>query len=178
MTLCRSRASPHDQIRAQNSGLATIRTGSEPRMSTSSNEDTLRVLVVDDNADFADSLSVLLRWHEYEVRTEYDARAALKIAAEFRPHAALLDLSMPGMSGFELARALRRIEETKAALLIAITGLGAAEDYARSRDVGFDHHLLKTADFEDIDRLLSGLRQAPPPASRHGGPGSESEPAS
>jgi len=158
MTLRPSWTSGLPAISRQNPALVS-RIDGEPMGSNASAGSLLRVLVVDDNADFADSLALLLRWHDYAVRTEYDARAALDTAIRFRPHAALLDLSMPGMSGFDLARALRGAEATRATKLIAITGLGSPEDRARSREVGFDHHLLKTTDFDAIDRLLRSIGQ-------------------
>jgi len=120
-----------------------------------------RVLIVDDNVDFADSLAMLLRMHDYEVRTAYGGVAAVAAAVNFQPHVGLLDLSMPGMSGYDLAKSLRKMTLTQDMLLIAVTGFGSSEDRLRSRQAGFDHHLLKTAELHDIDRLLREHRRPP-----------------
>ncbi len=126
----------------------------EPEESDASGEDTLRVIIVDDNVDFADSLAAILRFNGHDVRATYGGIHALAMAATFRPHVGLLDIGMPGVNGYDLAKGLRKIPATKDMLLIAITGYGSTEHRHQSRQAGFDHHLVKTAELDVIDRLL------------------------
>jgi len=118
-----------------------------------------RVLVVDDNSDAALSLGRLLEGAGHHVATALDGPSALEIAAEFRPEAAVLDLGLPGMDGFELASRLRRTPGGRAMLLVALTGYGREDDRRRARRAGFDHHMMKPADVVALARLLAG----PPP---------------
>jgi CheY-like chemotaxis protein len=113
-----------------------------------------RVLVVDDNGDAAESLAMLLQAAGAEVRTAMNGPAGLEAARRFTPHAILLDLGMPGMDGFEVARRLRAEPGQERALLVALTGWGQEEDRRRTRDSGFDHHLTKPV---DVDQLLDIL---------------------
>ena len=101
-----------------------------------------RVMVVDDNPDEAESLATILRLMGNEVRVFYDGPAALEAASTFRPEVAFLDIGMPEMDGYELARSLRR-DLGEQPLLVAITGYGMAEDRRRSHEAGFDQHLVK-----------------------------------
>jgi CheY-like chemotaxis protein len=112
------------------------------------------VLVVDDNTDAAESCALLLRLDGHEVRVAPDGPLALQAARDFAPDAALLDLGLPGMDGFEVARRLRALPQTGRALLVAMTGWGQEEDRRRSREAGFDHHLTKPAPPEEIQQLL------------------------
>jgi signal transduction histidine kinase/CheY-like chemotaxis protein len=116
-----------------------------------------RVLVVDDNLDAADSLALMLELAGQEVRTAYNGPSALAVAQEFRPQVFVLDLGMPGMDGYALARQLRAQPEFREAILIALSGWGQEEDKRRSRDGGFDHHLIKPADPQTLTRLLEEL---------------------
>lgn len=102
-----------------------------------------RILVVDDNPDSAESLALMLGFWKYEVRIAIDGPAAVDQALEFLPHVVLLDVGLPGMSGYDVARRLRSEPLTRAALLIALTGYGQPEDRDRSAEAGFDHHLTK-----------------------------------
>jgi PAS domain S-box-containing protein len=113
-----------------------------------------RVLVVDDNVDSAESLAMLLKVNGHEVRVAYDGPAALLEAAAFMPEVVLLDIGLPGMSGYEVARKLRELPEAKGALLVAQTGWGQAEDRRRSKEAGFDHHLVKPVDVPKLLELL------------------------
>ncbi len=117
-----------------------------------------RVLVVDDHHDAADSLGMLLRQRGAEVRVEYGGPAALRAIEEYRPAVALLDIGMPGMDGYELAQRIRALPSGSDMTLIALTGWGQEDDRRRTKEVGFDHHLIKPADIEALERLLS----APP----------------
>jgi signal transduction histidine kinase len=115
-----------------------------------------RVLVVDDNADAAESLAMLLRAEGHEVRTAYDGPAALEAAAVIRPEAVLLDIGLPRMDGYEVARRLRRDVGLKEALLVAVTGYGQEEDRRRVEQAGFDAYLVKPADLAALRELLAG----------------------
>lgn len=115
----------------------------------------LRVMVVDDNADAADTLAMLLQLNGHELRVEYSARAALDAAPDFLPDAVICDLGMPGMSGHEFATRLRKDRRFASAPLIALTGWGTEEDRRRTREAGFDHHLTKPAGVDSIEDLLT-----------------------
>jgi len=112
------------------------------------------VLVVDDNVDAAEMLATLLEMNGYEVRVEFDGASALATALREPPDVALLDIGLPDMDGHELARRLRVQPATAAAVLVALTGYGQAEDQQRAQQAGFDHHMVKPA---DLDRLLTLL---------------------
>jgi CheY-like chemotaxis protein len=114
-----------------------------------------RVLVVDDNQDAADSLVVLLRLLGQEVGTAYDGPTALARAGEFRPDLVFLDLGMPGMDGYEVARRLRRERQLTGVVLVALTGWGQEEDRRRSCEAGFDHHLVKPVEPNTVEKLLA-----------------------
>jgi DNA-binding response OmpR family regulator len=116
--------------------------------------------VVDDLAASAETLKTLLEMEGFDVRMTHDGAEALVIAREFRPGVVLLDIGLPGMNGFEVARGLRGQEESRDALLIALTGYGEAESRSRSQQAGFDHHLVKPADVNQLLALLSDPRQA------------------
>ncbi len=114
----------------------------------------LRVLVVDDNPDVANTLSLLLRTLGHQVCTAYDGPEGLRLAETFRPEAILLDIRLPGMDGYEVARRLRRREEFRQVLLVAVTGLATADDRRQALEAGFDHHLPKPFEPDDLRRVL------------------------
>jgi PAS domain S-box-containing protein len=114
-----------------------------------------RVLVVDDNEDAADSLAILLRLAGQNVRAAYDGPTALRLAEEFRPDLALIDIGMPGMDGHEVARKLRATFAPDRLTLIALTGWGHEDDRRRSREAGFDHHLVKPVEPNVLKQLLT-----------------------
>ena len=127
----------------------------------------LRIVVVDDNRDGADSLALALQLAGHETRTAHDGLQGLEIAEEFRPEVALLDLGLPGMDGFDLARAIRRRPWGAGVVLVAITGWGQAEDRRRSREAGFDHHLTKPLAPQQLLELLQSIAvRAPSPHTR------------
>jgi signal transduction histidine kinase/DNA-binding response OmpR family regulator len=103
----------------------------------------MRTLIIDDNVDGADSLALLLGTLGLDVRTAYDGPSGLIAASEFQPEVVLLDIGLPHMDGYEVARRLRGELSLKESLLIALSGYGQAEDRQRSKDAGFNHHLLK-----------------------------------
>jgi signal transduction histidine kinase len=114
-----------------------------------------RILVVDDNVDAASSLGWLLRLDGHEVRLAHDGPAALGVGREFRPDTVLLDIGLPGMSGFEVARQFREEAATRGALLVAVTGYSQGEDRRRSREAGFDQHLIKPVQLSDLREVLA-----------------------
>jgi signal transduction histidine kinase/ActR/RegA family two-component response regulator len=116
-----------------------------------------RILVVDDNQDAADSLALVLRLMGHEVHVCHDGAGALAATREFRPEVVLLDIGLPEMDGYEVARRLRAAPELNDMLLVAITGYGQEQDLRRSREVGFDHHLVKPVD----PAMLAALFAAP-----------------
>jgi CheY-like chemotaxis protein/two-component sensor histidine kinase len=114
-----------------------------------------RILVVDDNRDSADSLATLLRLLGNDVLTAYDGPSALVAAQSFCPALVLLDLGLPGASGYDVAATLRQIPSVENAMLVALTGYGTDEDRRRTKAAGFDHHLTKPADLNALQELLS-----------------------
>jgi CheY-like chemotaxis protein len=117
----------------------------------------LCVLVVDDNRDGADSLVLMLRQGGFESRAAYDGLSALRLAVASRPHAVLLDISLPGLDGYEVARRLRQEGGLGDALLVALTGWDSEEDRLRSAEAGFDLHLSKPLDWGRLRPLLADL---------------------
>jgi DNA-binding response OmpR family regulator len=89
----------------------------------------------------------------------HDGPSAIALASRVRPDVVLLDIGLPGMNGFEVARTLRAAPETSGCVLIAMSGYGQTEDQKRSREVGFDHHLVKPADFSALERILETVRR-------------------
>ncbi|HEY0856516.1 MAG TPA: ATP-binding protein [Albitalea sp.] len=118
-----------------------------------------RVLVADDNVDFANSLLAILESLGQEVTVVHDGFAALEAAGRLRPEYIFLDIGMPGMNGYEVAQRLRRQSSTCDAVIVAITGWGQQKDRERARDAGFDQHLVKPV---DVDSLVQLLRQRQP----------------
>jgi len=115
----------------------------------------LRVLVVDDNIDAAHTLAMLVQLAGHDVRIAYDGPPALTLAQTFQPQVVLLDLNLPAMDGYEVARKLRERPETHEAVLAAVSGWGQPEDRLRSKDAGFDRHFVKPVDPNIITKLLS-----------------------
>jgi PAS domain S-box-containing protein len=114
-----------------------------------------RILIVDDNADAADSLGVLLRMMGNEVYTAHDGLEAVGAAAAFQPDVALLDIGLPKLNGYEVARRIREQNGGSDMVLIALTGWGQEEDRRRSRAAGFNHHMTKPVEFGALQRLLA-----------------------
>ena len=126
-----------------------------------------RVLVVDDNRDAANSLGKLLNLAGAEARAVYNGFAALELLPTYQPGVLLVDIGMPDMDGYELARRVRRIPDYGDLTLIALTGWGQAEDRQRSQAAGFDFHLTKPADFETLQTLLDSLQDPQKNRTRH-----------
>src|SRR6185503_4884048 len=106
-------------------------------------EKPMRILVVDDHADGANSLCMVLTVFGHDVRVARDGPHAFETIKTFEPEVAIVDIGLPGMSGYEVARKLRTLPATRGATLIALTGYGQDEDRRRALDAGFDHHLTK-----------------------------------
>jgi CheY-like chemotaxis protein len=119
---------------------------------------SMRILVVDDSVDGAEMLAAALSAKGYETRVAYDAPAALRVAADFRPAIAFLDIGLPVMDGYELAARLRELPELNGVRLIALTGYGQASDRKKTRDAGFQHHLVKPVNFDAIEAVLGDAR--------------------
>ena len=125
-----------------------------------SNPPSLRILIVDDNEDAADALAMILKLEGHEIRTAYSAEFALAELPAFAPHLALLDIGLPGMTGYELAQRMRAVPGSSSLRLIAVSGYGQAQDRARSRAAGFDAHLVKPVLIEDLVPILAGETKA------------------
>jgi len=118
-----------------------------------------RVLIADDNRDAAETLAAVLRLSDHEVHVAHGGHEALELAAQVRPHALILDIGMPGMTGYEVARRARAQAWGRRALLLAVTGWGQRDDKERARAAGFDQHLTKPVDPYEIEQLLAGHAQ-------------------
>jgi len=121
----------------------------------------LKILVVDDNRDAADTCAMLLETSGHHVQTAYTGHAALELAEDFAPHAVLLDIGLPDVSGYELAQKMRAAPWAHDITLVAVTGWGQEEDRKRALEAGFDHHLVKPIAPEALDALLRPLTGAP-----------------
>ena len=116
-----------------------------------------RILVVDDNVDSAESMASLLKLDGHDVRVAHDGLAAVESALAFRPQVVLLDIGLPVLDGYEVARRLRRLDETKDTFLIAVTGYGKTEDRVRALTSGFNYHITKPVDPEELDMVIKKL---------------------
>ncbi len=117
-----------------------------------------RVLLVDDNVDFVATMSTLLSTMGHQVRMVHNGIDALDVAGEFAPEFAFLDIGMPGLNGYDLARRLRDLPETANSVLVAVTGWGQDKDRELSKAAGFDHHLVKPVELNQILDLLNEVR--------------------
>jgi two-component system CheB/CheR fusion protein len=110
---------------------------------------------VDDNEDSAQTMAILLAMTGHAAEMAHDGPAALDLAIRFRPHVVLLDIGLPGMNGYEVARSLRAHPNTASAVLVAMTGYGQEEDRRRSQEAGFAHHLIKPVDPAALERVIA-----------------------
>jgi CheY-like chemotaxis protein len=133
--------------------------GSQPEISESSPPPPRRMLLVDDNVDAAELLAELLRLFGHEVLLAHDGPSALELAAEQLPDVALLDIGLPGMTGYELAVRLRAVQGLADIRLIATTGYGRPDDHMRSKEAGFVAHLVKPVDVERVQAALEAAAQ-------------------
>ena len=116
-----------------------------------------RIVVADDNEDSAESFAMLLSFSGHEVRVAHDGAQALELARQFDPQFAFLDIGMPKVNGYEVARRLHEFAER--CVLVAVTGWGQEEDRIRAREAGFDRHLVKPVSPEVLRRELGALRR-------------------
>ena len=118
-----------------------------------------KVLIIDDNRDAADSLHALLRDYGFSCASALDGPSGLESVSSFAPDAVLLDLGLPGLDGYEVARRIRSLPDGERYLLIAVTGYGAARDRERSAEAGFDAHLIKPVDADQLFAILGQMSQ-------------------
>jgi two-component system OmpR family response regulator len=113
-----------------------------------------RVLVVDDNQDSVTTLSMLLKVKGHDARVAENGEAAIRLADDYQPEVVLLDLSLPGMDGYEVAQRLRDRPYGSGLVLVALTGWSGREVQAKAAEAGFDYHLLKPVDWPDLEKVL------------------------
>jgi PAS domain S-box-containing protein len=121
---------------------------------------SLRILIVDDNRDSADSLGMLLRIMGNDIRTADDGAKGVKLSGEFRPDVVLMDIGLPKLNGYQACQSIREQEWGRRMVLIAVTGWGQDEDRRRSHEAGFDHHMVKPVDPQALMKLLADLQAA------------------
>jgi CheY-like chemotaxis protein len=146
---------PSDMTHVAPPALATGADSTAPR----------RILVVDDNEDAAETLGLLLDTMGHDVRVTHDGPAALEAVNDFTPDVVFLDIGMPGMNGYEVARRMRAIAELDATVLVAVTGWGQDEDRERSREAGFHLHVVKPVDAAGLRSLLASVGDRERPAT-------------
>jgi PAS domain S-box-containing protein len=122
---------------------------------------SLRVLVVDDNVDTVTTLAMLVTESGHDVRTAYDGPTVLEAALDYRPNVVLLDIGLPGLNGYDVAKQLRQQPALQNVVLVAMTGYGAESDLQRSFAAGFDHHLVKPGDFGKLLQILATVSELP-----------------
>jgi CheY-like chemotaxis protein/anti-sigma regulatory factor (Ser/Thr protein kinase) len=141
-------------VRLPREGIATRPAAVDAAAGAPSTPARHRVLLVDDNADFVESFGLLLERMGHQVRLAHDGEEALTAAREFAPDVAFLDIGLPRINGYDLAPRLRA-QSSGPVLLIAVTGWGQDSDKRRAREAGFDHHMTKPVDLEQVGRLLA-----------------------
>lgn len=142
-------------LASHNTAATSLSPEEEPRTGLTG----IRLLVVDDNKDAAITLGMLLRLRSHDVRTAHSGATALQTAAEFKPEIVFLDIGMPIMDGYEVARHLRTIQGLENIILVALTGWGQQGDRQRATDAGFNFHLTKPADPVAIETILADYRR-------------------
>jgi signal transduction histidine kinase/ActR/RegA family two-component response regulator len=124
--------------------------------------DGLRVVIVDDNRDVAESTALVLRLSHCDVQVAFDGRSGLDLVKQLKPDAVLVDIGLPGMDGFQVAKLIRAEPEHRRMLLVAVSGYGQGEHRSLSNDAGFDHHLVKPIDPAALTQLLASRRIVTP----------------
>lgn len=119
----------------------------------------LKVLVVDDNADTVLSFSMLLKSSGHDVRTAHDGPTAVQVALDYRPDLMLLDIGLPGLNGYEVAKRIRQQPDFKNVVLVALTGYGQDSDRQTSLQAGFNHHLVKPARIAQLQHILATVSE-------------------
>ena len=133
----------------------------------------MRILLADDNRDAVDSLALVLKMAGYDVHATHSGLEALEVGARVYPDICILDIGMPEISGYELASRIRGQSWGRTASLIALTGWGQQEDIERSHAAGFDHHLTKPVDPDQLERLLRDLASRAAAALQGNRPGTD-----
>jgi PAS domain S-box-containing protein len=128
-----------------------------PRERVPINSKHARILVVDDNEDSVESMAVFLELQGHQVRQALDGLSALEVAQTFCPHVVLLDIGLPGMDGFEVARRMRKMPEVKQSVILALSGYGQPEDMSRSQEAGFDDHLVKPVELDTLRAIIASV---------------------
>ena len=136
---------------------AALKASAEAEAEQTSADAGLKILVVDDNRDAADTCAMLLETSGHHVQTAYTGRQALELARAFRPHAMLLDIGLPDVDGYKLAESVRATPWGRGTVLVAVTGWGQEEDRQRAVAAGFDQHLVKPISAETVEALLQSL---------------------
>jgi signal transduction histidine kinase len=116
--------------------------------------DSIRILIVDDNRQAAESLAMIVTLWNHDTRIAFNGTEALDLVSKYRPEVVLLDIGLPGMDGYSVAGSIRSSPDLDGTVLVAMTGYGRDEDFQRSKSAGFDHHLVKPIDFNELQRLL------------------------
>ena len=150
---------PRANVPVEPEGPAGVESASESVSSPS--DAALRILVVDDSVDGAEMLAAALSAKGYKTQVAFDAPSALRIAAEYRPAIAFLDIGLPVMDGYELGARLRGLSELNDIKLFALTGYGQESDRQKTRDAGFDHHFVKPIDLDAIEAVLGDCTRPP-----------------
>jgi CheY-like chemotaxis protein len=132
----------------------TAQTGTTASAENASQSVTRRVLIVDDNNDAAATMEILLRSLGHETRVVHTGIEALDVAPEFKPDVVLLDIGLPGLDGYEVARRLRELKTGRSFQIVAVTGWGQEADKRKSEEAGFDVHLVKPVAVADLEKAL------------------------
>ncbi|WP_435022346.1 response regulator [Tundrisphaera sp. TA3] len=141
-------------IRLPRAGAPSVESA-RPKRPESEPARKLKILIVDDNVDTARGMARLMKLLGHEVATAHDGLEAIEVARQFLPRFIMLDIGLPGMSGYEVAAKLRREPCGSDALIVAVSGYGQDEDRRRSREAGFDYHLTKPVDHDALLQLLA-----------------------
>lgn len=149
----------------QTSAFATTATPGAAPTNDPGGDTPLRILIIEDSEDVAESLAELLRLLGHEVSVAADGKAGLAMADAERPQVVLCDLTLPGMSGLEVATRLRAAPTTQTSTLVALTGWSGSEDRRRTREAGFDHHMIKPLDIDALCALLRNIGTPGTPGS-------------
>ena len=131
----------------------------EGEFNTATSERHLRILVVDDNIDSAESLAILLESNGDELQVAHDGPSAMIMAKSFLPDVVLLDIGLPGLSGYQVAAQLRASRETQHAVLVALTGYGQPEDQRRAFEAGFNYHLIKPVELDELEKIIASVKR-------------------
>ncbi len=144
------------RLKGEATECGTSQSESESPLTTS-----LRVLVVDDNVDTVLSFSMLLQASGHEVRTAHDGLSAVQAALDYLPDVMLLDIGLPGLNGYEVAKQVRQLPQLRDVVLVALTGYGQESDRTTSIEAGFNHHMVKPASFQQIKQILAAVPKLP-----------------